>query len=65
MLGQVKWFSTEKGYGFVAATESDVEYFVHHSNLEDCMIGKDDLVEFEVGKNNRGECATHVRKVEA
>ena len=32
MLGKVKWFSAEKGYGFIER-EDGSDVFVHYSNL--------------------------------
>jgi len=31
--GTVKWFSNQKGYGFIA-TEAGKEIFVHHSAIQ-------------------------------
>ena len=31
--GIVKWFDTKKGFGFIKACDSDVEYFIHHARL--------------------------------
>ena len=61
--GSVKWFSAEKGFGFIAREEgSDV--FVHHSAID--MPGFRNLeegqqVEFELTTTEKGEQAQGVR----
>jgi cold shock protein len=61
--GTVKWFSNEKGYGFIAREGAD-DVFVHHSKIE--MEGYRSLtegqrVEFEVEQGPKGPQATNVR----
>ena len=56
MTGIVKWFSGEKGFGFIA-TESDGDFFVHQSNI--VMEGyrtlqPDESVEFDIEKDDKG-----------
>ena len=63
--GTVKWFSAEKGYGFVGPDRGGKDIFVHHSAIE--MDGYKKLEEgqrvtFAVVKGNKGpQCdAVHV-----
>lgn len=56
MQGTCKWFSKEKGYGFITDSE-DKDVFVHHSNI--VMDGfrhlnEDDIVNFELGAGKDG-----------
>nr|WP_296093298.1 cold shock domain-containing protein [uncultured Dorea sp.] len=64
MKGTVKWFNTEKGYGFIKA-ENGTEVFVHYSQIKmDGFKSLDagDIVEFEIGKgtNDREQAETVV-----
>ena len=49
MQGKVKWFSSEKGYGFISSSETEKDIYVHFSDLQ--MKGfktleENDVVEF-------------------
>ncbi|MCA1833298.1 MAG: cold-shock protein [Actinomycetota bacterium] len=61
--GTVKWFSNEKGYGFISRSDGD-DIFVHHSAIQ--MDGYRTLsegqkVEFEVVDGPKGKQASNVR----
>lgn len=63
--GTVKWFSAEKGFGFIARESGD-DVFVHHSAID--MTGFRNLeegqaVEFELTTTDKGEQAQAVRVV--
>lgn len=68
MKGTVKWFSNAKGYGFITSKETG-DIFVHYSSilgLEDYKtLNEGDSVEFEIGKSEKGDCATNVKKLQA
>ena len=63
--GTVKWFSNEKGYGFIERSEGE-DVFVHHSAIT--MDGYRTLtegqrVEFEVVQGNKGLQAANVTPI--
>jgi CspA family cold shock protein len=64
--GKVKWFSTEKAYGFIEQ-DNDNDIFVHVTGLAEGVtaIDKDMLVEYEVEQGRKGPQATKVRPVTA
>ncbi len=64
--GKVKWFSTEKAFGFIEQ-DSDNDIFVHVTGLADgvTMLDKDMLVEYEVEQGRKGPQATSVKPVTA
>lgn len=60
--GKIKWFDSEKGYGFIQPDEGGRDLFVHHSETEGYALNDGDSVEFEVGEGPKGPCATQVKK---
>lgn len=63
--GTVKWFNSEKGYGFIAV-DGGQDIFVHYTAID--MEGYRSLedgqrVEFEVGQGPKGPQAEQVRIV--
>lgn len=63
--GKVKWFSAEKGYGFIEV-EGSRDVFVHFSaiNAEGYRsLQEGQVVEFEVTEGNKGPQAANVQLV--
>jgi cold shock protein len=61
--GTVKWFNSEKGYGFIAPADGTKDLFVHHSEIKVdgyASLNEGQQVEFEVGQGQKGPCATNV-----
>jgi CspA family cold shock protein len=60
--GTVKWFSSDKGYGFIAPDEGD-DLFVHYSEIEGSgfrTLNEGDRVEFEITEGKKGLQASKV-----
>ena len=63
--GTVKWFSDQKGYGFISADGQD-EVFVHHSAIEGNgfrTLHEGEQVEYDVKQSDKGIEASHVTRV--
>jgi CspA family cold shock protein len=63
--GKVKWFSNQKGYGFITA-DTGKDVFVHYSAIKGDgykSLEEGDEVEFDVTQGPKGEQATNVMKV--
>lgn len=64
--GIVKWFSNQKGYGFITPKDGGKDVFVHFSAVQaegykELNEGQD--VEFEVTQGPKGEQAANVKKI--
>ena len=59
----VKWFSDDKGYGFITPAEGSEDLFVHHSGILGegfKSLAEGATVEFEVAQGDKGPQATKV-----
>lgn len=64
MQGKVKWFSAEKGYGFIER-EDGSDVFVHFSAIQDDgfkSLTEGQNVTFDIVDGNRGPQAANVVK---
>lgn len=62
--GKVKWFNSEKGFGFIEREEGD-DVFVHFSAIEGDgykSLDEGQEVTFDIENGQRGPQATNVRK---
>jgi CspA family cold shock protein len=65
MQGTVKWFSNEKGWGFIAP-DAGGDIFVHYSGIVGDgfrSLAPEQRVEFDVVEGPKGQQATNVRAV--
>ena len=63
--GTVKWFSNEKGYGFIEREGGD-DVFVHFSAIQGTgykTLEEGQRVEFDIGPGRKGDEAQNVRPV--
>ena len=64
--GVVKWFSDEKGYGFITPDDGGKDAFVHFSGIAAegfRSLAEGARVEFEMSDGQKGPQATNVRPV--
>jgi CspA family cold shock protein len=63
--GTVKFFNSEKGYGFISREQGD-DVFVHYSNIQGSgykSLDEGQQVEFDVAPGRKGEEAQNVRVI--
>jgi CspA family cold shock protein len=64
--GTVKWFSSEKGFGFITPDDGSADVFVHFSAIAGegyRNLDENQKVEYDVGQGQKGPQASNVRPV--
>ncbi len=65
MVGRVKWFSAEKGYGFIEREDGGGDVFVHFSAIQEQgfkTLAEGQKVNFDIVEGARGPQAANVTK---
>ena len=65
IVGRVKWFNNDKGYGFIDFKENE-DIFVHYSAIDKegyKTLSEGQLVEFKLIETSKGYQAVNVRLV--
>ena len=62
--GTVKWFNSDKGFGFITPEDGGEDLFVHHSEIKSggvhASLNEGQTVEYEEGQGQKGPCAKNV-----
>jgi len=67
--GTVKWFDSEKGFGFIQRDNGGKDVFVHYRQINNdgydrVSLNEGQIVSFEVTEGDRGPQAENVSKIQ-
>lgn len=66
LTGVVKWFSNQKGYGFITPDNGGKDVFVHHSAIVGegyKTLAEGQKVKFQISNTEKGDQASNVTKI--
>lgn len=66
LTGVVKWFSNQKGYGFITPDNGGKDVFVHHSAIIGegyKTLAEGQKVKFQISNTEKGDQASNVTKI--
>ena len=64
--GTVKWFNSEKGFGFIAPEDGSPDVFVHYSEIQGSgyrSLEENQRVQYDLGQGAKGPQATGVTAI--
>ena len=62
--GTVKWFNSEKGYGFIQRADGGPDVFVHYSEIQTSgykTLEENQKVEYDLAQGPKGPQAANIR----
>lgn len=66
--GKIKFFDSQKGFGFITPDEGGKDIFVHRNNIDnlgyDQGLEDGEAVEFDTEETPKGSSATNVRSLD-